>query len=208
MTMTAATPVLLLNRDYTPLGVVSWRKAVEKILSGKFELVEAYVDRFLRSPSTTFPFPAVVRLVTAYAKPKIKLSRRNVLARDGYTCKFCGVRPRRSDGRPRLADLTIDHVVPRSRAVDGWVVTPWNKRRVRVTSWDNLLTACADCNGRKGARTPSEAGMHMRSRPRVPTTFDIARMAIVRVEVPDEWKAWLPDDSPWRDYWSGELDDD
>ncbi len=198
--------VLLLNIDYTPLEVISWRDAITKIIAGKVELVERYVDRFIRSPSVTFPFPAVVRITSRYVRRRVRLSRGNILCRDAYTCQYCGVRPRRSSGAPRLEDLTIDHVVPRAQARKGWVTLPWNGTRARVTSWENVLTACGPCNARKADRTPGEARMTMRRRPRTPSSLDIAWMSLLRYEIPDEWQGYLPQDSHWRDYWSAELD--
>ena len=59
----------------------------------------------------------------------------HVFARDGYACRYC-----RSP-----EDLQIDHVIPRSQGG-------------RDTE-DNLVVACAQCNGRKGKRTPEQAGM-------------------------------------------------
>ena len=54
---------------------------------------------------------------------------------------YCGT----SGGR-----LTLDHVVPRSRGGD--------------SVWENVVTACAPCNLRKGDRLPEEASMTMRRR--------------------------------------------
>lgn len=199
--------VLLLNIDYTPLGVLNWRTAMEKIVSGKVELVQAYVDRVIRSPNREFPFPAVVRLVTRYAKQKVRLNRRNIFARDAYTCQYCQVQPRRSSGRPDLEQLSIDHVVPRAQGREGKVLLPWSRERVPVTSWKNVLTACRPCNFRKADRTPGEAGLTMHKRPRAPNTLEIAWMRLLdETEFPDEWKQWLPVNSPWRDYWEVELE--
>ena len=36
-------------------------------------------------------------------------------------------------------------------------------------SWMNVVTACRACNQRKGNRTPEEAAMPLRTRPRAPT---------------------------------------
>lgn len=206
--MAVTTSVLVLNIDYTPLEVISWRDAMEKILLGKVELVEEYAGRFIRSASASWAWPAVVRITKRYVKRKVKLSRSNVLARDNYTCQYCGIKPRRSGGAPRLEVLTIDHVFPKSRAVNGWVNLPWNGKRVRVTSWENLLTACEDCNTGKADRTPREAGLTMRVKPRAPSTMDVARMSIFSYRIPEEWKMYLPNDSPWREYWTVALDDD
>lgn len=200
--------VLVLNYDYSPLGVIPWRDAIEKIIVGKVEMVEAYVGQVIRSPKLEFPFPAVVRLVTGYTRRRVRLNRSHILARDAYTCQYCGVRPRKKSGAPRLEELTIDHVVPRAQARGGWVTLPWKRgKRVRITSWENVLTACGGCNARKADRTPGQAGMPMKRIPRVPTTLDIAWMGIIKYDVPTEWEAWLPSGSPWRDYWTAELTD-
>lgn len=201
-----STSVLLLNIDYTPLEVISWRRAVEQLLAGRVQLVEKYPDRMIRSPSVSLAFPAVVRLIGQYVKRRIRLTRRNILARDTFTCQYCGARPRRSTGGPRLEELTIDHVVPRAQAQGGWVTLPWTGRRVRITSWENVLTACEACNARKADRTPDQAGMPMRKRPRPPSTVDIAWMSIFRGDIPDEWRDYLPPGSPWAEYWDVELE--
>lgn len=205
--VTITQTTLVLNVDYTPLEVVSWRDAIEKLLTDKVELVEAYVGQFVRSPSVRFPLPAVVRLVTGYARRRVRLSRKHILERDAYTCQYCGARPRTRSGAPRLQDLTIDHVVPRAQARGGWVTLPWSGERVRVTSWENVLAACGPCNASKADRTPSEAGMVMRRTPRAPSVIDMAWMAIIRHKIPSEWKDYLPEGSPWRDYWDAELED-
>lgn len=64
--------------------------------------------------------------------------RRLVFARDRYTCAYCAQAFAESQ-------LTVDHIVPESRG--------------GAYSYMNLLAACRSCNGRKGARTPEEAGM-------------------------------------------------
>ena len=55
--------------------------------------------------------------------------------RDGWRCVYCGT----SGGR-----LTLDHVVPRSKGGE--------------SIWENVVTACAPCNLRKGDRTRSRSG--------------------------------------------------
>lgn len=185
--------VLVLNIDYTPLEVISWRKAVEKMIVGKVELVEAYVDRVLTSPSLTLPFPAVVRVVSRYVRRRVRRSRSSVLARDGYQCQYCGVRPRKASGKPDLSQLTIDHVVPKAHAVDGWVTLPWSGERVRVKSWRNEVAACSSCNHDKADRTPGQAGLTLRRYPRRPSVLDIARMSVTQHthQAPDEWGFYL-----------------
>ena len=62
-------------------------------------------------------------------------TRFNVFLRDAFVCQYC------SDRCP-AHDLTFDHVVPRSRG--------------GRTTWENVVTACGDCNLRKGSRLPRE----------------------------------------------------
>lgn len=200
--------VLCLNADYTLLEIISWQRAVSLLVREKVRMVEEYTGKVLRSPSLTIPFPAVVaRVKYVPQKRKIRFSRRNILARDAYTCQYCGRKPRKSSGNPDIEALTIDHVVPRAASVDGWVTLPWSGERVRVTSWKNVLTACISCNTVKAAKSLSEAGMKMRRRPKPPSSVDIAWMELFGHQIPDEWKLYLPADSPWADYWDVELDD-
>lgn len=138
--------VLVLNATYEPLSVVSVQRAIVLLLKEKAELLEAAEAR-LRAENTSMPVPVVIRMVYYVRVPRnlgIPLSRRTVLARDQYTCQYCGATPGR-------AELTIDHVLPRSRG--------------GATEWENVVTACRPCNQHKGNRTPKEAGMRLRREP-------------------------------------------
>lgn len=202
--------VLVLNADYTLLEIVSWQKAISMLVREKVRVVEEYAGRFLRSTSVTIAFPAVVARVN-YVKPRrrVRFSRKNILARDAYTCQYCGIKPTRKSGAPGLELLTIDHVIPRSKAVEGWVRLPWERnKKVRVTSWENVLTACEPCNRVKADRPLKDVGLQMMKKPRAPTSVDIAWMSLFRYDVPEEWQLYLPEGSPWADYWTGELDSD
>ena len=134
--------VLLLNADFRPLKIISWQRAITMLLDEKVDLVTGYVNDIIRSVSVEWVKPAVVRLKEFHRiRSKTRFSRQNVLARDSYACGYCGAVPRRG-GRPNIEDLTIDHVVPRSQGVDGKVTLPWDGRRVSITCWDNVITAC------------------------------------------------------------------
>jgi hypothetical protein len=74
-------------------------------------------------------------------------------------------------------DLTIDHIVPRSR---GGRTTP-----------ENLCAACFDCNQRKGDRTPEEARMPLLANPSA-LTYGIERAALCHAsESRPEWRRYL-----------------
>ncbi|GAB4529948.1 MAG: HNH endonuclease [Anaerolineae bacterium] len=164
--MSSVSSVLVLNATYEPLSVVSVRRAVVLLLKEKAEIVEA-AEAELRSENLTIPTPLVIRLVYYVRIPyrvSLPLTRRTVLARDHYTCQYCGSQPPRKE-------LTVDHILPRSRGGH--------------TTWDNVVTACQRCNGRKGNRTPDEANMKLQSKPVQPRY-----VALAMVESPDARQAW------------------
>jgi 5-methylcytosine-specific restriction endonuclease McrA len=72
------------------------------------------------------------------------VNRREIFKRDKYQCQYCGSRQ----------NLTLDHLIPRCRGGSH--------------SWDNLVTACQPCNGKKGDRTPEQAGMILKNPPKAP----------------------------------------
>ncbi|MGB8646252.1 MAG: HNH endonuclease [Anaerolineae bacterium] len=138
-----------MNASYEPLNIVSVKRAVVLLLKEKAELVEA-AQAMVRAERMMLSWPLVIRLVTFVPLPRrlpLPLSRRTVLARDMYTCQYCG-------GQPGRAELTIDHILPRSRGGQ--------------TTWENVATACGACNRRKGNRTPEEANMRLLSAPARP----------------------------------------
>ena len=138
--------VLVLNASYEPLHVVSTRRAILLLLKEKADLVEA-TDRYIRAASAQFPQPLVIRLRQYIKLPRnltLPLTRRLVYARDEYTCQYCGT-------RPGASQLTLDHVLPKSRGGQ--------------KTWENIVTACKQCNQRKGNRTPAEARMRLRRPP-------------------------------------------
>ena len=139
---------LLLNQGFQPLATISWQRAVCLLTLGKVEVVEEYA-RDIRSVYLVIKMPAVVRLITRFRKIKqrVKFSRQNVLARDRWKCQYCG----RKKPTP---ELTYDHVVPRSQG--------------GKTCWENIVTACQDCNARKADRNLWDARMNLLVPPSAP----------------------------------------
>ena len=139
--------MLILNASYEPLHVCSVRRAVSLLMHEYADRVED-TGEFLRSPSSLFPVPSVIRLrryVRRAHRARVASNRRNVFRRDDNMCQYCGV---------RVPDLTLDHVLPRSRK--------------GPTSWDNVVACCRSCNARKRDRTPEEAGMVLMRKPAAP----------------------------------------
>ena len=204
------TRALVLNPDFTPHSIVHVGRAWHLLEKGAAWLLRTYDNLKLRTVTAVFDRPAVIvlRPLTKKAKTaakKIRFRRENLFARDSYQCQYCGMRPRKEDGTPDLAELTYDHVIPRSRALYDRVILKGG-RSVPMTSWWNIVAACYDCNAKKGARTPEEAGMVLLSKPRKPSPLESVMIKIRKVHIPNEWREALPADSPWRDYWTADLD--
>ena len=204
--------VLVLNCDYRPLRVIPWEDAIGHILAGTADLIEQYAGKFIRTVSASHPWPAVLRLRDFVAvKPRMRFNRLNVLARDNYTCCYCGEAPKTKVGKPKLEDLTLDHVIPRAQSRNGQVRTA-DGDLIGVTCWLNIVACCGGpggCNERKGDRTPEQAGMKLLRQPRVPASLDVLRMSLRRVKIPGEWRDYLPPGAEaWGGYWTDQLDED
>jgi 5-methylcytosine-specific restriction endonuclease McrA len=161
-------PVLVLNQNYQPLNICDVRRAVSLMGRGKAESLLGS-GQVLRSSSARFELPSVIRLVYLVKRPlhRRRLSRREVFARDGFRCMYCGTRSR---------DLTLDHVKPRSQG--GQHI------------WDNVVSACKHCNHRKAGRTPYQASMRLISEPREPRPNPYAFFHAERVQ--ESWRTFLP----------------
>jgi 5-methylcytosine-specific restriction endonuclease McrA len=163
--------VLVLNASYEPINVCSVRRAVVLVLKGVAR-TEEQAPFMIRSPSRQMEAPSVIRLLEYIHIPyeRKTLSRKNVLLRDHNTCQYCG-----RVYSPH--ELTIDHVVPRSRGGS--------------SGWENLVASCRICNNRKGDRTPDEARMRLLKRPQ-PFNSHVNRQIIRYLGRSDEaWRKYL-----------------
>lgn len=139
--------VLVLNQDFSPLMVCSVERAFLLVFMNKSEMLRSANGYRLRTITTSFPMPSVIRLNRYVHAPYkgVTLTRQNIFKRDNFECQYCGTK----------RDLTLDHVLPTSRG--------------GPHSWLNLVTACKRCNTRKGDFTPEEAGMPLRHKPFKPS---------------------------------------
>ena len=135
--------VLVLNQDYSALSVCTVPKAFLLVYMNKAEMLAESSSDYLRTVSSEYPSPVVIRLHRYIHLPYrgVVMTRHNIFKRDGNRCQYCGTHD----------NLTLDHVIPKSRG--------------GKTNWDNLSTACKRCNSKKGDHTPEEAGMFLRQRP-------------------------------------------
>lgn len=153
---------LVLNRNWQPVQVTSARRAILLVSKGAARVVDptsfqlfdwgqwvAIADpegAVLRTPRCVVQVPEVVALANYDRLPAVKVafSKRNVFRRDHFTCQYCG-------HQPGTDELSIDHIKPRSLG--------------GVSSWENCVLACVECNHRKADSTLAQSGMRLRRRP-------------------------------------------
>ena len=199
--------VLVLNRYYTAIRVINARRAFTMLCKAAAEIIsvedgqyitydleswteiaelqrqfEPDAHAWVRTPQLHIAVPKIIRLFGYDRLPRqeVKLNRRNLYARDGNHCQYCGKSfPTR--------ELTIDHVVPR--------VLGGNH------SWTNLVCACVRCNARKGGRTPGQAHMGLVRKPVKPRRNPAITLRLGEARY-RSWKAFLDEA-----YWTVELRD-
>ena len=124
--------------------------------------------------------PRIIRLLGYDKLPKqdVKFNRRNIYARDGSKCQYCGK-------RYATTELSLDHVVPKSQG--------------GKATWTNIVCCCVKCNVKKGGRTPEQAHMHLITKPVKPR-----RSPVISIKLADEryhsWRQFLD-----TAYWTVEL---
>ncbi|HUO28226.1 MAG TPA: HNH endonuclease [Bryobacteraceae bacterium] len=164
-------PVLVLNASYEPINVCAARRALVLVLKGVASAEEESTQH-IHSARAAVRLPSVIRLLEYRRIPHQTraLSRKNILMRDRYTCQYC-------HRTLPSSELTLDHVVPRSRAGE--------------SNWENLVACCNPCNNKKGSRTPEEAGMKLARQPR-PFSLHTSRHLMRLLGKSDEqWRKYL-----------------
>jgi 5-methylcytosine-specific restriction endonuclease McrA len=199
--------VLVLNRFYMAVHVVDVRRALCLLYKQAAEVVSVQDNRFdtydfqdwkeLSSLKDRFPgdedevlktvsfeirVPLIIRLLIYDHMPRhhVRFNRRNIFARDGNRCQYCGK-------RQPTCELSLDHVLPR--------------RYGGKSTWTNLVCACTACNARKGGRTPSEASMRLVRQPRRPRRNPVFRISLGQGKY-RTWRQFVKDA-----YWSVELEE-
>ncbi len=165
-------PVLVLNASYEPINICGARRALVLVLKGIARTEEEH-GMTLHAQRSRIAMPSVIRLLEYRRIPHQTraLSRKNILLRDRNSCQYCGV-------VLPSAELTLDHVVPRSRGGN--------------STWENLVACCHACNRRKGNRLLHEIDdMALLKEPRpfsLHTSRQIMRM-LGRGD--DRWRKYL-----------------
>ena len=96
--------VLVLNASYEPINVCNVRRATVLVLKERAEVLERG-EGALHSERLAFDRPCVIRLIRYIRIPRDvhrrKITRKAVLARDAWTCQYCGRQAHRPHRRPR-----------------------------------------------------------------------------------------------------------
>ena len=197
--------VLVLNRTFVAVHVTNVRRAITLLFRDLAEVVHVEEGQYgaysfeswrelsamqatLRDPDHDWirgvgfdlRAPRVIRLLSCDRGPRqgLRFNRRNVFARDGNQCQYCGQ-------HFPMSELSLDHVVPRSQG--------------GVTSWENIVCACVACNVRKGGRTPTEARMHLIRHPVKPKRSPLLSLKLGNPKYAS-WKSFV-----YRAYWTVDL---
>jgi 5-methylcytosine-specific restriction endonuclease McrA len=197
MTSLLHRPALVLNRNWQPVGVATVARSLTLVVAERARIVDpndfqqhTWADWARLIPQDDEPFvqsvafrirvPEVITLTDYDRVPtnSVAFSRRNIFKRDRYTCQFCGE-------QPGSEELTIDHVLPRSRG--------------GTSTWENCVLACVNCNKRKADRTPTEAHMPLRKAPVRPKWRPLYARHDVRIE---SWSKFVSEA-----YWDVELEE-
>ena len=157
--------VLLLNSSYEPLMVVNGKKAIVMMLLDKADYVSNTSD-FIRSVNYKICLPSIIKLKSyRYLKRKnLSLTRKNILFRDNNVCQYCGESKKQ---------LTIDHVIPKDKG--------------GLDSWENLVSACSNCNIKKGNRYLHNVKMELLNRPIKPSYI-----MYLQKYAQQEYSSWKP----------------
>jgi len=134
---------------------------VKAVFSGKVQVVDVYPSITVRAVNVDIPLPSVIALTDYVAQPHQApaFTRRNVFLRDAYRCQYCAK-------YYKTSDLSLDHVYP--RCMGGKL------------EWENTVTCCKKCNGKKGSLLPADlrsVGMRLLREPRTPSKYDLANVA-------------------------------
>ncbi len=181
-------PVLVVNRYFQPVQITTVRRAFLLLFGGAAMAIDESGELYdfsswrrlsVRDRDDGLPVvggvlrvPRVLHLrrYDRTRRPTIRLTRQNVMLRDAHQCQYCLK-------QPKVSELNIDHVVPRSRGGQD--------------SWENLVTACKICNLRKGRRTPEEASMRLLKPPSKPRWSAVVQLMMGLSITFEEWKPFL-----------------
>ena len=157
---------LKLDAAWRPIEIVKANRGFVMSWTGRAKPIRFYDT----GPIENEKYPAVIILNSYISKRafSIPCNRRNVFWRDKYICQYCG-------NKFNYHQLTMDHVVPKSKGGH--------------RTWNNIVSACRKCNGKKSNKTPKQAKMFPINSPKPPVVklTDVYR----NIKIPEIWKPFL-----------------
>jgi 5-methylcytosine-specific restriction endonuclease McrA len=190
-------PTLVLNRNWVPVDFTTVMDALTKLYVGAARAIHpddyslhdfdswskvrsAEGTNVVRTATISIPVPEVIVLAKYGDLPTrgVAFSRANLYKRDRYTCQYCG-------RKQASAELTIDHIVPRSRGGQ--------------STWTNCVVACIRCNSRKADRTLAQSGLALATAPVKPDWTP--RLVVTRMTMKTSWEKFVSEA-----YWNVEIE--
>lgn len=195
-------PTLVLNKSWMPIDSTSVRDALCNVMSERavflttpdymqhdmyswMQLPTGKDEQCIKTACGEIKVPEII-LLSEYSKipvRKVVFCRRNLWRRDGRRCQYCGL-------EPPMDEITIDHIVPRSKGGE--------------STFKNCVLCCIPCNLKKGSRDLKHTGMRLRRHKRLRdgtehvVYYDNPRRpvwnplyALRRKKFPDSWGAFL-----------------
>lgn len=182
-------PTLVLNKSWLPISILRVKDSFCKVFGGMAKFIdddfaqyswEEWINsdknqqgkesEFVHTPKYKVKAPKLIRLLYYNRMPKtdVKLTRRNILIRDGFLCQYC-------NKKLNMKNATMDHVIPRSKGGQ--------------TSWQNIVACCSSCNVKKGHKTLEEAKIKLFKKPRKPEWSPIYSKFVN--DVPELWTKFV-----------------
>lgn len=193
MTELFSKKVLVLDKTYQPMRIVDLRGAIYLIFREVANVIDQDYNTFnlrewlrhsecrygvdsefkaLRSVDSVFGIPEVL-IMKNFKQRHIRAShctKKNVNFRDLYVCQYC-------TKKLSHKEATVDHVVPVSKGGD--------------LTWENVVTACRDCNNKKSDKDLDKSGMKLYNKPK-PLMYDRSWFIRYEKRYPNEaWKRFL-----------------
>lgn len=173
---------LILNADYTCIGLTSWQNAASSVFRDQIDIIDFYADdKIVCADGSHFPVAAVA-VCREFKKHlnKVPFSRKNIFIRDKLTCQYCGT-------RMHFSKLTFDHVYPR------FEFRKKNRKKDETpTSWENIVTCCHSCNHKKGCMTLEQSGMKLIKQPTRLSPHGYVKGIAPWTLLQKEWLPYLP----------------
>lgn len=162
--------VLVLNKNYQAVRIISLYQCIQKLYLGKCYVLDSDYSRYTFEQWVSYSMnrdkeqqkiygvdfyiyrPYLILLNSYSRKKQPKLSKHNLYIRDQGCCQYCGKHFKRQK-------LTMDHVYPKSKG--------------GMLNWQNVVLSCKGCNSRKGSKLLQQVDMKLIKKPQIPDLVEL-----------------------------------